>query len=80
MEQVREALKKLNVFARMPRKAVRKAMFSKVRLDTLSDGIFAVAMTLLILDVRCRRIFIPRTARRSCTASPASGRNSCLTS
>jgi len=27
-------------------------MFSKARLDTLSDGIFAVAMTLLILDVR----------------------------
>jgi uncharacterized membrane protein len=27
-------------------------MFSKPRLDTLSDGIFAVAMTLLILDVR----------------------------
>ena len=27
-------------------------MFSKARLDALSDGIFAVAMTLLILDVR----------------------------
>ena len=27
-------------------------MFSKSRLDALSDGIFAVAMTLLILDVR----------------------------
>ena len=27
-------------------------MFSKVRLDTLSDGIFGAAMTLLILDVR----------------------------
>ena len=27
-------------------------MFSKTRLDALSDGIFAVAMTLLILDVR----------------------------
>ena len=27
-------------------------MFSKARLDTLSDGIFGVAMTLLILDVR----------------------------
>jgi uncharacterized membrane protein len=28
------------------------AMFSKARLDTLSDGIFAVAITLLILVVR----------------------------
>jgi uncharacterized membrane protein len=27
-------------------------MFSKARLDSLSDGIFGVAMTLLILDVR----------------------------
>jgi uncharacterized membrane protein len=27
-------------------------MFAKVRLDALSDGIFAVAMTLLILDIR----------------------------
>jgi uncharacterized membrane protein len=37
----------------------RKAMFSKVRLDTLSDGIFAVAMTLLILDVRLPDDFHP---------------------
>ena len=36
----------------MPRKHAGNAMFSKARLDTLSDGIFAVAMTLLILDVR----------------------------
>jgi|ERR1700741_3972420 uncharacterized membrane protein len=36
------------------------AMFSKARLDTLSDGIFAVAMTLLILDVRLPEEFQPR--------------------
>jgi len=35
-------------------------MFSKTRLDTLSDGIFAVAMTLLVLDVRLPEDFYPR--------------------
>ena len=35
-------------------------MFSKTRLDTLSDGIFAVAMTLLILDVRLSDDFHPK--------------------
>ncbi|GLH75277.1 hypothetical protein SSBR45G_01850 [Bradyrhizobium sp. SSBR45G] len=35
-------------------------MFSKARLDTLSDGIFAVAMTLLALDVRLPDDFHPR--------------------
>jgi uncharacterized membrane protein len=35
-------------------------MFSKARLETLSDGIFAVAMTLLILDVRLPDDFHPR--------------------
>jgi TMEM175 potassium channel family protein len=35
-------------------------MFSKARLDTLSDGIFAVAMTLLILDVRLPEDFSPQ--------------------
>jgi|SRR5579871_5700135 len=35
-------------------------MFSKARLDTLSDGIFAVAMTLLVLDVRLPEDFHPR--------------------
>ncbi len=34
-------------------------MFSKARLDTLSDGIFAVAMTLLILDIRLPDDFHP---------------------
>jgi uncharacterized membrane protein len=34
-------------------------MFSKARLDTLSDGIFAVAMTLLVLDVRLPEDFQP---------------------
>jgi len=35
-------------------------MFSKARLDALSDGIFAVAMTLLILDVRLPEDFHPQ--------------------
>lgn len=34
-------------------------MFSKTRLDALSDGIFAVAMTLLILDIRLPEDFHP---------------------
>jgi uncharacterized membrane protein len=34
-------------------------MYSKTRLDALSDGIFAVAMTLLILDVRLPDDFHP---------------------
>jgi uncharacterized membrane protein len=34
-------------------------MFSRARLDTLSDGIFGVAMTLLILDVRLPEDFHP---------------------
>ena len=62
MEQVREALKKLNVFAQMPPKPSGIAMFSKAGLDTLSDGIFGVAMTLLILDVRLPDDFHPRDA------------------
>jgi uncharacterized membrane protein len=36
------------------------AMFSKARLDTLSDGVFGVAMTLLVLDVRLPDDFHPR--------------------
>jgi uncharacterized membrane protein len=35
-------------------------MFPKTRLDTLSDGIFGVAMTLLVLDVRLPNDFNPR--------------------
>jgi uncharacterized membrane protein len=35
-------------------------MFSKARLDTLSDGIFGVAMTLLVLDVRLPDDFHPQ--------------------
>src|ERR1700761_8100673 len=37
-------------------------MFPKARLDTLSDGIFAVAMTLLVLDVRLPDNFQPADA------------------
>jgi len=51
MEEVRQALKKLNVFGQMPPKLTGNAMFSKARLDTLSEGIFGVAMTLF--DSRC---------------------------
>jgi uncharacterized membrane protein len=35
-------------------------MFSRTRLDTLSDGVFSVAMTLLVLDVRLPEDFHPR--------------------
>ena len=35
-------------------------MFSKARLDTLGDGIFGVAMTLLILDMRLPDDFHPK--------------------
>lgn len=34
-------------------------MFSKARLDTLSDGVFGVAMTLLVLDIRLPENFHP---------------------
>jgi uncharacterized membrane protein len=37
-------------------------MFAKARLDALSDGIFGVAMTLLILDVRLPDDFHPKDA------------------
>jgi uncharacterized membrane protein len=42
------------------RKQTGNAMFSKARLDTLSDGIFGVAMTLLILDVHFPEGFHPK--------------------
>jgi TMEM175 potassium channel family protein len=35
-------------------------MFSKARLDALSDGVFSVAMTLLVLDLRLPDDFHPR--------------------
>jgi uncharacterized membrane protein len=40
----------------------RNGMFPKARLDALSDGIFGVAMTLLILDVRLPDDFQPKDA------------------
>jgi uncharacterized membrane protein len=41
--------------------AIRETpMFSKARLDPLSDGIFGVAMTLLVLDVRLPDDFHPK--------------------
>ena len=44
MEQAREVLKKLNVFASMASKHTGIATFSKKRLGMLNDGIFGVAM------------------------------------
>jgi uncharacterized membrane protein len=49
-------------FAQMRSKGTGNHVFSKARLDTLSDGIFGVAMTLLILDVRLLGDFHPRDA------------------
>ena len=46
-------------------------MFSKPRLDTLSDGIFGVAMTLLILDVRLPDDFHPEDTAKCCRALPS---------
>jgi transmembrane protein TMEM174 (potassium channel) len=43
-------------------RAISAAMFAKARLDTLSDRIFGVAMTLLILDVRLPDDFNPADA------------------
>jgi hypothetical protein len=71
MEEARQALKKLNVFAQMRPKPTGNAMFSKARLDTLGDGIFGVAMTLLILDVRPPEDFSHGTAPNCCRALPA---------
>jgi uncharacterized membrane protein len=39
------------------------AMFAKARLDALTDGVFAVAMTLLVLDVRLPDDFHPADER-----------------
>jgi hypothetical protein len=62
MEQARQALKKLNVFTQLPNKHTGNAMFSKARLDTPSDGIFGITMTLLILDMRPLDDFHPTDA------------------
>jgi hypothetical protein len=40
-------------------------MYAKARIDALTDGIFAVAMTILVLDVRLPDEFRLRTRRRS---------------
>jgi hypothetical protein len=53
--------------------------FQKAGLGTLSDGIFGVAMTLWILDVRLPVDFHPRTAANGWGACSISGRNSCPT-
>ena len=44
------------------------AMFPKARLDALHDGIFSVAMTLLVLDVRLPEEFHPHDAAELVTA------------
>src|ERR1700755_2701528 len=43
-------------------------MYPKARLDALHDGIFSVAMTLLVLDVRLPEEFHPRDAAELVTA------------
>jgi Endosomal/lysosomal potassium channel TMEM175 len=37
-------------------------MYPRARLDALTDGVFAVAMTLLVLDVRLPENFEPQNA------------------
>lgn len=39
--------------------------FAKARLDTLTDGVFSVAMTLLVLDVRLPEDFHPADAQHT---------------
>jgi hypothetical protein len=77
MEEALQALKKLNVFAQMRPKPTGNAMFSKARLGALSDGIFGVAMTLLILDIRLPEDFSPRDGTELLQGPPACGRSSC---
>jgi hypothetical protein len=60
MEQARQALKKLNVFAQMHRNYPGNRRVLRGPPRHLSDGIFGVAMTLLILDVRLPDDFRPR--------------------
>ena len=40
-------------------------MYPKARLDALTDGLFGVAMTILVLDVRLPDNFHPHTANSS---------------
>jgi hypothetical protein len=49
-------------------------MFPKARLDALHDGIFSVAMTLLVLDVRLPEEFHPRDGTELWRLSSISGR------
>jgi uncharacterized membrane protein len=52
---------------RMPAAAATRpgeaSMYPRARFDTMSDGIFAVAMTLLVLDLRLPEDFHPHTSR-----------------
>jgi hypothetical protein len=53
-------------------------MFSKARLDAQSDGIFGVAMTLLILDVRLQDDFHSADGGESpCELTTGSARPPC---
>jgi hypothetical protein len=75
MEEALQALKQLNVFAQMRPKPTGNAMFSKARLNALSDGIFGVAMTRLILDIRLPEDFSPRVHDHcACTCGSRYGR------
>ena len=66
MEVARQALKKLNVFAQTLRKYPGKRHLLQGPSRYLNDGIFGVAMTLLILD-GCRMILTSATVLAALT-------------
>ena len=50
-----------------------KTAIPKLRLDALTDGVFAVAMTLLVIDLKLPENFIRRTQPNCCIVSESSG-------
>ena len=57
----------------------KPTVYPKARLDALSDGIFGVAMTLLVLDVRLPDDFTPHDADDLSRGLLALGLKFCLT-
>jgi TMEM175 potassium channel family protein len=53
----------------------RFAHYPKIRIDALTDGIFAVAMTILVLDLRLPEEFHPVDDGAMATALRDFGRN-----
>jgi len=47
----------------------KSRLIEKIRLDALTDGVFAVAMTLLVIDLSCRKASIQRPRPNSFTGS-----------